>query len=199
MTGPTAEKGRPRSRRARGVPQEELHQMYPSLKVLTGSPGRAAEMAWVATFNARPDAMQALLGDYIKQVNARPGRIGQRPMPREADVDFDALVYGETTDAPLVEVLPELIEALPPHLSSHRGFCAAVMMSKTQVQRMLIGEYDPDVSQLRRIAKVVGKPPAFFSEYRKAMVMAAFINLMEERPGAVTAIYRNYLEAHIGR
>lgn len=186
-----------RHRRDRGVGAEEMQKRYPSLRTLTGPTGRASERAWVATFNARPEAMQAILADYIKQVHAKPGRIGQRPMPREREVDFNALVYGETTDEPLTKVLPALVRALPPHLSSERGFCAAIMMSKTQYRRVVDGQYEPDVDQLRRIATAVRKSPVFFVEYRKAMVVAAVVNLLDERPGVATALYRKYLDAQL--
>lgn len=197
MTDEPTPISQPRRRRIKGMEKEEMHERYPSLKTLTSTSGRALEGAWVATFKARPDAMQALLGDYIKQVHAKPGRIGQRPMPREADVDFNALVYGETTERPLTEVLPELVNALPPHLRSERNFAAAINMSRTQYHRMRNGEYSPDVKELQMIAKVVGKPVVYFVEYRKAMVVAAMLNLMDERPGIATALYRQYIEVQL--
>lgn len=181
-----------RRRRARGVPQEELVREYPSLSYLTGPPGRVTRRAWVAVFTERPDAMHSLLADFIKQVHARPGRIGQRPMPREEVVDFDGLVYGEQSDLPLVEVLPKLVKV------SERVFCARIHMSRTQYQRMLKGEYDPDVRELRLIASALGKPATYFLEYRKAMAVAAFLNLIDERPGIATSLYRKHLEARIG-
>src|SRR4051794_29311867 len=93
------------SRRKRGVPKEVLEGQFPSLTSLAGPAGQSTKQAWVAVFNARPDAMHALLADFIKQVYAQPGRIGQRVMPREAEVDFKGLVYGEENDLPLADVL----------------------------------------------------------------------------------------------
>ena len=192
------EVGKPATgRRSKGVPKEEMRERFPSLRTLTDAPGRAVQNAWVATFNARPDAMQALLADYIKQVHAKPGRIGQRPMPKEADVDFNSLVYGEITDEPLVAVLPGLIAALPRHLRSERAFCAAISMSRPQYYRLNAGEYHPNVHELRLIAKALGKPPVYFVEYRMAMVVAAMVDLMEERPGIATSLYQNYLEVRL--
>jgi hypothetical protein len=181
----------PRRRRNKGVPQEDLEKRFPSLSHLAGPTGRATRLAWVAVFNTRPDAMHSLLADFIKQVHAQPGRIGQRPMPREEQVDFQSLVYGETTDLPLVDVLPKLVKV------SERRFCAQVAMSRAQYQRMLKGEYDPDVNELRLIAKALKKPPTFFLEYRKAMAVAAFLNLLDERPGIATSLYRKYLEVRL--
>lgn len=188
-----------RRKRSKPVPKEELEQKYPSLRVLTGAPGRAAESAWVATFNARPDAMQALLADYIKQVHARPGRIGQRPMPKEADVDFESLIYGELTEEPIHKALARLMKDLPPHLSSQRLFSAAVHMTRPQLRRLLNGTHHPDVDTIRTIATVVGKPPVYFVEYRRAMVIAAMVGLLEEQPGIATTLYQKYLTVRLGK
>lgn len=177
----------PKRRRGRGLPPEELQSRYPSLRHLSAPPDKSGERAWVAVFNLRPDAMHAMFADLIKQVHATPGRIGQRPMPREEEVDFQSLVYGEQNEKPLTEVLPSLVK------TSERAFCAKIAMSRSQYQRMLKGEYHPDAKELRIIAQAVRKPAAFFVEYRKIMVLSAFVNLIEERPGIATMLYRDYL------
>src|SRR4051812_13609901 len=94
----------------RGVPPEEIRDRYPSVTALAGPPGKATRQAWVAVFSARPDVMQSLLTDFIKQAYAQPGRTGQRPMPKEEEVDFQSLVYGgEFTDQPLHKGLAKLV------------------------------------------------------------------------------------------
>ena len=135
--------------------------------------------------------MHSLIADYIKQVHAQPGRIGQRPMPKEEVVDFNGLMYGEQNDLPIHEVLPKIVQV------SERMFCSQIHMSRTQYQRLLAGKYDPDVNEIRAIAKALKRPPTFFAEYRKAMAVAAFINLIDERPGIATSLYRNYLEVRM--
>lgn len=182
---------KPRRKRAQGVPQEELERRYPTLSYLAGPTGKATRRAWVAVFNGRPDAMHSLLADLIKQVHAQPGRIGQRPMPKEEQVDFQALMYGEENDLPLTEVLPKVVTI------SERAFCAQIHMSRGTYQRMLKGEYDPDVNELRLIAKALRRPPTFFVEYRKIMAVSAFLNLIDERPGIATSLYRKYLEVRL--
>lgn len=182
-----------RRRRGRGLPTEEMHERYPSLTALARPAGKGARGAWIAAFNARPDAMAALLGDFIKQVHAQPGRIGQRPMPREEEVDFQSLVYGEENDLPLVEVLPKLIPCSINEFADRLG-----IMSRGQLRRILAGTYEPNVYELRAIAKAVRKSPLFFLEYRKAMVVSAVINLLDERPGVATMLYRRYLEVRMG-
>lgn len=178
-----------RRRRNPAMAPDELHRKYPSLAQLaTRPPEQNLERAWVAVFNARPDAMYALLADFIKQVHARPGRIGQRPMPKEAEVDLEALIYGEDNDLPLIELLPKMMRA------SERTFCQRVSMSRAQFRRMMAGDYHPDVYELRRIAAELRKPPVYLVEYRKAMALAAVVNLFNERPGVATRLYRSYLQ-----
>lgn len=178
-----------RRRRNAAMTADELHRKFPSLiQLASRPPEQTLERAWVAAFTARPDAMHALLADFIKQVHARPGRIGQRPMPKEADVDLDGLIYGEDNDIPLVDLLPKMMHP------SERAFCQRIAMSRAQFRRMLAGAYHPDVYELRRIAGALGKPPVFFIEYRKAMALAAVVNLFNERPGVATKLYRSYLE-----
>lgn len=181
-------------KRGRGVPREELEREYPSLTYLAGPPTKATKRAWVAAFNARPDAMHSLLADFIKQVHAQPGRIGQRPMPREEQVDFQALVYGEENNEPIAVVLPKLMRQMG---VSVRTFCVAIRMSRTQLQRLLAGDHDPDVGEIRLIAQAVRKPPTYFVEYRKAMAVAAFLNLLDEKPEFATTLYRQYLEVKV--
>lgn len=175
------------------MPPEELHLKYPSLRSLTRPAGQNAESAWVAVFNARPDAMASLLADLIKQVHAQPKRIGQRPMPREEEVDFQALVYGEENDLPLHEVLPKLMSSI-----GQREFARRANISRRQLQRILGHEYEPDVNELRMLAAAARKTPMFFAEYRKAMAIAAFISLIDERPGVATTLYKRYLEVRMG-
>ena len=180
--------GREKRKRKEPMSQDEAHRLYPSLKTLAGPIGKATERAWVAAFTTRPDAMHNLLADFIKQAHATPGRIGQRPMPKEEQVDLTSLLYGEMTERPLTEVLSKLVT------ESERSMCLKVHMSKTQWRRVLSGEYEPTVRELRTIAAAVGKPATFFLEYRLAMATAAFVNMISQHPRMATALYRQHLE-----
>ena len=178
-----------KQRRNRGMSTEELHRRWPILKALTGPPTEEGENAWGAMFTLRPDVMHAILRDMIKLTYATPGRIGQRPMPREESVDFDTFLWGDMNELPLVDVMPKLLNGI-----SERAFCAKIAMSRSTFQRLLTGQYLPTASELRDIAHAVKKPPVFFVEYRKLMAVEAFINLIEDRPGIATRLYRDYLE-----
>jgi len=175
-------------RKQRGMSREELEDRWPSLKTLAGPTSGAAEAAWMAVFAQRPEVMHRILRELIKQVYAKPGRTGQRPMPKEEEVDFWGLLHGEQTDLPIYEVIPKVTNL------SERQITARLPMSRSQYQRMMKGEYEPNAYEVREIAKVVGKSPTFFMEYRKMMAISAFINLLEERPGIASMFYRDYLE-----
>lgn len=165
-------------------------EQYPSLTWLAQPPGKATKKAWVAAFTDRPQALEDLLSDLIKQAHAVPGRIGQRPMPKEENVNLQALIYGDYTEEPLVDVLPKLMKV------SERTFCTQLMVSRRTFQRLLSGDYDPDMELVRRIAGLVGKPPSYFIEYRLMAAQAAFIQLIVERPGIATRLYRDHLTVH---
>lgn len=172
---------------------EELHEKFPSLKTLAGPPSKACERAWVAAFTHKPEALEGLLSDLIKQAYATPGRIGQRPMPREEDVNLEALIHGEYTDQPLQLSLPPLIRI------SERAFAMKLHMNRRTYQRMFLEDadplrYHPDMEIIRRIAQAVKKPASYFLEYRMMAAQAAFLQLITERPGIATRLYRDHLD-----
>lgn len=169
-------------------PLVNIDDLLESLPALHSLAANGAPEHWEAAFTANPDALNKLLADYIKQIYATPGRVGQRPMPREEQVDLDTLLHGEITDLPLTQVLPKLIKP------SERAFSQRIHMSRTQLQRVISGEYTPTMTELVSIAEAAGVPAAYFREYRHAMVVAAVTQLLDERPGIATHLYRTYLK-----
>lgn len=175
---------------------EELQQQFPSLKTLAAPPSKACERAWVAAFTEKPEAMESMISDLIKQAYAVPGRIGQRPMPREEDVNLEALIYGELSDDPLHIALPKLIK------TSERAFVMKIHMNRRTYQRMMIADINdpnkfwPDAELLARIAAAVKVPASYFLEYRLMAAQAAFIKLITDRPGIATKLYRDFIETY---
>lgn len=176
------------TRKRQPMATEDMEAKWPSLSLLAGSDHESVECAWVAVFSERPEVMHRVLRELIKQVYAKPGRTGQRPMPKEEEVDFWALLHGEQTDEPIQEILPKITDL------SERAITSRIAMSRSQFQRMMKGEYDPDAFELREIARLVGKMPTFFVEYRKMMAISAFINMVQDRPGIAGRLYKDYLE-----
>lgn len=172
---------------------DALAELYPSLKTLAQPPGKSGPRAWVAAFTHRPEALEGMLSDLIKQAYAKPGRIGQRPMPKEEEVNLHALLHGEYTDEPLTDVLPKILKI------SHRQLCARIFMSRRMYQRMFLPDghpekYWPMMDEIERIAAVLGKPASYFLEYRLMAAQAAFLRLITDSPVVATRIYREYLE-----
>lgn len=180
------------TRKRQAMDSEEAEERWPSLRILAGPTNKATEHAWMAVFSHRPEVMHRVLRELIKQVYAKPGRTGQRPMPKEEEVDFWGLVHGEQTNLPIREVIPRVTKL------SERQIVSKIAMSRTQYQRMMRGEYEPTAFEIREIARVVNRPPTFFAEYRKIMAVSAFINLIEERPGIASNLYRHYLQVRAG-
>jgi hypothetical protein len=187
--------GRTKGERAPTYDLPELQEKYPSLRTLAGPPSKACEQAWIAAFTTKPEAMEGMLSDLIKQAYAKPGRIGQRPMPREEEVNLNVLIHGEYCEDPLHVVLPTLVKI------SERAFCMKTNMNRRTYQRMLLPPDDrmchhPDMYTLEQIAKAVDKPPSFFMEYRMMAAQAAFVSLIMNRPGIATRLYRDHLTTY---
>lgn len=172
---------------------DELQEQYPSLKTLAAPTSKAGERAWVAAFTHRPEALEGMLSDLIKQAYAKPGRIGQRPMPKEEEVNLEALLNGEYSEEPLAVILPRLVTI------SERAFVTKLRISRRMYQRIFLPDsdpqkYHPDMELIHRIAAAIGKPPSFFMEYRQIAAQAAFVKLINDRPVIATRLYRDYLE-----
>jgi len=173
---------------------DNLSRSYPSLRTLTGPTAKAVEKSWVAAFTTRPEALETMLSDLIKQAYAKPGRIGQRPMPKEEEVNLNALLHGEYTDDPITEVLTKKVRQ-----GYHKMFAEKIFMSRRMYQRMFLPDahpdkYHPTMQDIERIAEALNKPPSYFLEYRLMAAQAAFLRLITERPVIATRLYRDFLQ-----
>lgn len=172
----------------------ELYDKYPTLRGLVGLPSRYGDSRedWDALFAEEPDGMLRIFADIIKSEYAAKGRVGQRPMPREEEVNVRQFLSGDFTDRPMHEVLPRLMPV------SRREFATRVGMSWTQFRRVLAGEVVPDPSQIRRIAKELNRSPLFFLEYRKMMMVSAMANLFESNPELMNSLVARYVRTRTG-
>lgn len=177
----------------RRLDKDLVDEEYPRLSDLVGGPEKGRSNAWIAAFSESPDAMYSLLSDIIKIAHAKPGGVGQRPMPYEEEVDLEALLHGEVSNEPMVKILPRMIT------DSETVFAEKVKMSRSMVNRILNGKYEPDVGQIRRIASALNVPPAYFLEYRQMMVIAAMYNYMNEHPNVATLLYKKHLTVKAGK
>lgn len=146
---------------------------------------------WDALFDANPDMVQAIFADIIKQTYATPGKVGQRPMPNEADIidDLDWIFESEPNREPMSRCLPRMMKM------SERRFCEKINMSRRSFQRLMSNEYTPDVNEIRMIAQAVDKPPAFFIEYRRRMLFSALGHMLMTQPQFVDTLYSGFIHA----
>lgn len=172
-----------------GMTQEEFYERYPQLRGLLGP---ISHETWAAQFSISPDAMHRIFADIIKQEYAPKGRVGQRPMPMEEDVNFAQFLREDFTDLPLHQALPKLMRV------SQRAFAARCGMSKTQFRRVLSGELTPDPSQIRRIAQAARVSPLYFIEYRRMMLMVAVADLVEENTDILNTLVLRYVSTRVG-
>ena len=168
----------------------DLFDRFPSLRPLIGPTQSRAE--WDALFSLEPDGMLRIFSDIIKSEYAIKGRVGQRPMPRETDVNVQQFLSNDYTDLPIDQALPRLMKV------SRRAFAAEVGMSWTQFRRVLKGEFVPDPSQIRRIAKAANCSPLYFVEYRRMMLVTAMVNLFEVNPELMNSLVSRYVRTRAG-
>jgi hypothetical protein len=172
------------------VELEQLAGEFASVEHLAASDADHAK-AWAAVFRAKPEVMHAILADYVKHRYAVPGVVGQRPMPREADVDVEDLLRGPGTNMrPLVEVLPGLLP------TGKTKFARKVYMTPAKFNEVLDGRYQPSLSELRTIATAIGINPAYFVEYRQLLVIDALDHLFTTNPNLATSLWRKFIHAH---
>ena len=167
----------------------QLAEEIPTVQALAASDADHA-VSWAATFRARPEVMHAILADYVKHKYAVPGTVGQRPMPREADVDVEDLLRGpEVNMRPLAEVLPGLMPV------SKTRFAKDTYMPVTRLNAILDGR-PVTLQEVRLIAAAVHRNPAYFVEYRQLLVMEALDQLFTRQPNMATHLYRKFVAAH---
>lgn len=168
----------------------DLFDRYPSLRSLVGPQQTCDD--WDALFSTAPDGMFRIFADIIKSEYAIKGRVGQRPMPREEEVNVRQFLADDYTDLPMSDALPKLIRV------SRRAFASKVGMSWTQFRRVLRGDVIPDPSQMRRIAKAANVSPLYFVEYRRMMILTALANLFEDNAELMNSLCTRYVRARTG-
>jgi hypothetical protein len=168
----------------------DLFDRYPSLRSVVGPQQTSND--WDALFANAPDGMLRIFADIIKSEYAVKGRVGQRPMPREEEVNVRQFLADDYTDLPISDALPKLMKV------SKRAFAMKVGMSWTNFRRVLSGEVVPDPSQLRRIAKAANVSPLYFLEYRRMMLLTAMANLFEGNSELMNALVTRYVRTRTG-
>jgi transcriptional regulator with XRE-family HTH domain len=162
----------PWSRRA-----QTIKEVFPSARGLD----------WKSAFDRDMDLLGRVLRDILKVDQTEQGRPGPRP----------SLDYEHGTRR-LRQILGEDYSMLPfseafkilagtrsvRHLSTKTG------LSKSNVQRLLEGNADPDIDTLQRVAQSFEKHPSFFLEYRLFYIARTILDKLSDAPEATINIYR---------
>lgn len=162
----------PWSRRAKTI-----KEVFPSTEKLD----------WKSAFDRDMDLLGRVLRDILKVDQTEQGRPGPRP-----SLDYDQgmrrlrQILGEDYSMlPFSEAFKILAGTRSVrHLSTKTG------LSKSNIQRLLEGNADPDMDTLQRVARSFDKHPSFFVEYRLLYIARTILNKLGDAPEATINIYR---------
>lgn len=136
------------------------------------------------------DTLGELIRDILRLQQAEPGKSGPRPAPdprkgirtlrQITGQDYSVLSFREA-----FEVLANGYSLT--HLARK------TKLSRSQVYRLLRGECAPTPAEMKQIAEGFGKPPAYFTEFRTAFIVATLTSHLDAVPEATVGLYRKLL------
>lgn len=133
------------------------------------------------------DTFGRILRDILKVDQMEPGRAGPRP-----NVDYDRgiktwkqITGQDYSDRPFIPSFRHLIRG-----QSRRTVARKTKLSRSKVDRLLLGHEAPRIEELRVIAEAYGKKPSFFSEYRAEYILAAIATRLDREAELTVVWYR---------
>lgn len=134
-----------------------------------------------------PDVLARVLKDILKVDQIEPGRAGPRP---NLDVErgmrtWREITVGDYSERPFSEAF-----AILARNNSVRTIARKTSISKSRVVRLLKGQDNPTVDDLRDIAGAYQKKPAYFVEYRAEYIMAAIATRLADEHEMTVALYK---------
>lgn len=133
------------------------------------------------------DIFGRILRDILKVDQMEPGRAGPRP-----NVDYERgiktwkeITAQDYSDRPFIPTFRHLIRG-----QSCRTVARKTKLSRSKVDRLLLGHETPKVEELRAIAEAYGKKPAFFAEYRAEFILAAIATRLDREAELTVVWYR---------
>ena len=159
---------------------EMIHRQFPSTR--PGFDWNAALMDW--------ELLARIWRDILKLDARQPGRRGARPPldPEDAKAAWFRLTGQDYSEKPFVESFAALTfmggrRRSLSHVASLTG------LARSRVHRLLKGEIEPTIDDLRSIAAGFKKHPSFFAEYRAAYITAAVYQRLAVTPDASIRLY----------
>lgn len=131
-----------------------------------------------------------VLGDLIR-VGHTPKRRGQRPSldAEEGEVRLRQLTGDDYSTLSFAEAFRLLRDGRrpPPSLTRmHRG----TGLARPKLHRLLAGLNLPTAPEMEAVAAYFGKPPIYFAEYRRLLILAAVDDHLRRAPDASMAVVR---------
>lgn len=142
----------------------------PRLKLIQETYPSVVRLNWRSAFDKDLDLFTDIMRDVLKADAAMPGRSGPKPAVdyRQGVARFRQLVNEDYSVLPFAEAFTVLARGL-----SLTVLARKVDLSRSETYRLLRGEKLPTLSDLEAVAKGFKKSPAYFSDYRAAVVAAA--------------------------
>lgn len=173
--------------KGRMVADEEIQGRFPFLRMIVGDHKLPNGAGWEVLFEHQPDIIHAILADVVKHSNAQPGKVGQRPTPREETVpDIIHLVRMEQNNDPLEIELPRIMKVRG---LSERKLQERLSISRRTLQRLIEGDYDPPLSVLEELSDALSVSPSHWVEYRAKIVLAAVVTVFLQQPSKLNHLF----------
>lgn len=144
-------------------------------------------MDWHTVFEDDPKILGTIINDIIKASTASPKRPGKRGAV-DKQVALDQLRQ-LTGDDYTIERFAIALRTLKGDLSI-RALAAKVGLHRSQIEKLLAGDIEPDLKALVRVAEAYGKRPDYFLEYRIRWILALLVRRLEVSPESSIVTYR---------
>jgi transcriptional regulator with XRE-family HTH domain len=138
------------------------------------------------------DIFGRILKDILKVDQMEPGRSGPRP---NLDYQRGMQTWREMTGQDYSELPFHEAFAILTRNNSLRTIARKTHISRSKVHRLLSGEDQPTVDDLRSIAEAYGKKPAYFVEYRAEFIMAAIAARLVDETEMTVTLYTKIVRA----
>lgn len=157
-------------------------------------------LEWGEAFDQDPDLLGHLLRDILKLDMAVPGQAGRRPSldEKEATPALDRMMGRNYCDRPYSMLRFAQTLGLLADNRSLRSLENKTGISKTRLHLLLQGREQPDLNDMERVAKVFGKAPSFFFEYRAQTIVAAVAKALEGLPEETVRAYEQLWHSKAG-
>lgn len=145
------------------------------------------KLDWTAALEYDQDLFARILRDILKLEQAVSGRPGPRPsLDMKPAIRRMQQLWGK--DFALLP-FPQALKALAGNRSM-RHLSNKTTLDKSHLNRLLLGQRQPDGYDMRMCAQAFGKHPSYFLEWRLLYIVAAIVRRLEWSPETSVGIFR---------